>query len=276
MKESPQNEEARKLLALAKKGVLSANRENLIAAMGWELCRYAYHHDMLPEFWRKSAEKQRPPTSRKWCSYDEIFRRPDFPGKRWSELPEKERNDLMRLLVGEQSRGARFLEGREAKRRAQEFIHHEGDFQMMEDGGIVVMLRVYPGSGWNKISQDIKKELKQLELSPYGKANANDVARIVELLKGLAALWLKGRSKAEINGLIFKTRAKKGDYAALNKATQNAENELNEMLKMLNEKLKMLDEKHPDSLADNGATLSANIAAFVASGKKRQKTPKQV
>lgn len=258
--------EAQTLLALANTGGLSDNRENLIAAMGWELCRYAFHHDMLPEFWRKSAEKQRPSTSKAWCGYDEIFRHPDFPCKRWPDLPEKERNDLMRLLVGEQSRGARFLEGNEAKRQAEEFIHQEADYQMMDDGGIVVMLRVYPGSGWNTISQDIKKELKRVELLPeYGKANANDVARIVELLKGLAALWLKGLSKAEINARIFKSRSAKGDYAALNKATQSAQTGLNAMLKTLNA-------KHPDSLADNGATLGAQLTAFI----ERQKTPKQV
>lgn len=271
MKKSP-HEEAETLLALANNEGLPNNRENLIAARGWELCRYAYHHDMLPEFWRKSAEKQRPETSKAWCSYDEIFRHPDFPGKRWPDLPEKERNDLMRLLVGDQSRGARFLKGREAKRHAEEFIHQAADCQMMDDGGIVVMLRVYPGSGWHAISQDITQELKCLQFLPqYGKANANDVLRREEVIKGLAALWLKKGecTKQQINKIVFRSRAEKADYTALDKAIQSAEAKLNEMLEALNARVLV-------SEADNGATLGAQLTAFIGSGKKRQKTPKQV
>jgi hypothetical protein len=262
--------EAQALIELAKKGSVSSQREQFIAALGWELARYAFHHDLLPKACLEVMSGERASLSMCACPWDEVFSHAHFPKSKWAELPKDEKIFLIRHLVGEQSSGARFLKGAEARRHAEWFRLQKTtpDFRPMDDGGFVVMLRVYPDSGHNTISRGIMSELQRTDLPKYGRSNANDVQRYVERLKGLAGLWLEAGSipERQQNTLIFPSRARmKADYGALKKSKVAAETSLAEMLEAL---------KGSSSEAEMLETMALPLLADLTAatkGKKRGK-----
>ncbi len=235
--------------AEALKSLRNLSREEVMAAALWELARFAYFQNMLPEFWRKTAEKCRPESTIARCSEDDLLGHLNFPHTRWGKLDAKAQAAIVSHHYGDQSTGAEFMSGLDAWNQASRFVKdyedrakeplpesgsrqiHSPSFFKMEDDGIVVLLRVFPKCGWNKIASDIIAELKKLNVSTLpqdGRRNANDKATNEVILDGLASLWLKeaGKSKRDRNKAIYPTQEKKSDYGSLRKAEKRAEDEL--------------------------------------------------
>lgn len=264
-------QEAAALMKLANNNALSGGRETLIAATGWEIARFAYLNDKLPSVCRKVVLGELPSLSMALCAWDEIFRHSDFPQKKWSELAKQEKQLLIRLLVGDQTRGARLLKGQEAKRHAFWFTVQPSppDFQPMDDGSVVVMLRVYPGIGERQTTRDMIDQLKQLpSWKSYGRSNSNDVRRHEQCLKGLAALWLKAGDfiESERNKTVFKNRGAKGDYALLRKVTKTAKDEVDTMVRNIEKR-----GAASDVLEQTGQPLQEALEVCINKTKRRRK-----
>jgi hypothetical protein len=244
-------QEAAALLKLTKGNKL--NREEIIAAVQWEIARLAYFDNQLPDFWKLTADKRRPVSRVFRSSADEVLGHKDFP-KRWSEVQKAEKVKIVNLLCGDQSTAARFLSGWEATTQARRFVqwyddletcrtHKERErkekaapkFLPMDDGGYVVLMRVYPGCGWSMIKNKVVEELKELGLPQDGRRNANDVTWCETILKGLAARWLAkgGENEKAQNDSIFKSQAAKSDYDLLRQASQRALDAVGNFVKCL-------------------------------------------
>lgn len=255
---SVSRQEAAALVAFANQNAPSASqREDFMAAVQWESARHGYYHGMLPEFYRLAAEKRRPDSSIVWNTADDVFDSSDFPATPWAKLPANAKRQLLRLLCGDQTKGARLLNAYEGYPQAQRFVKWRNAFEEdcalderekrqkeapkfmpMDDGGAVVLVRIYPGCGWGKITSDLQSELRDLNLPTLpqdGRMNSNDVSHCAKVLKGLAALWLEKAQtpKAEQNKLIYPTQGKKADYALLKEAKREAQAEVAAMVNSL-------------------------------------------
>lgn len=234
--------EANALIELTKEGSCAMRREELHAAVLWETARWLHFQKKLPEINPCLGH------------LDDLIGNDHFPN-RWHQIPESEKALLIRLLIGNQSVGARlldatrgyaqaarFLEVDEASIAAKKFVswqngtpkdklvrrEHTPKHFPMDDGGCVVFLRVFPGIGWGKIADDIVKELEALKLPAIpkkGRSNSNDVGALITVLRGLASLWLKeaGATDATRNEkCIGKTQADKNDYDLLREYERRA------------------------------------------------------
>ncbi|MBE2287899.1 MAG: hypothetical protein IAE77_30865 [Prosthecobacter sp.] len=271
-------QEAVVLVAFANQNTPSASqREDFMAAVQWECARHGYYHGMLPEFYRLAAEKRRPDSSTVRNTADDVFDSSDFPATPWAKLPEDAKRLLLRLLCGDQSKGARLLNAYEGYPQALRFVKWRNAFDEecpldelekrqkdaprfmpMDDGGAVVLVRIYPGCGWGKITSDLQSELKDLNLptlSQDGRMNANDVNHWAKVLKGLAALWLEKAqtSRAEQNKLIYPTQGKKADYASLEDAKRKAQAEVDAMVNALVERCERWTKWKKESVAGEEA-----------------------
>lgn len=260
--------EATALLALIKKEQDPMSREELMTAVPWEVARFAYYQNMLPEFWKLTADKKRPESSLKLKRIDEIFDSEHFPNQ-WGQVPKEARQTLIKWLVGDQTTAARFLSGFEAASQARRFIkaiQSTGATKPptcsktlpMDDDGFVAILRVYPGCGWNMICKSIEKELKTTGWPQDGRRNANDVNSLTTTLKGLAALWLEkaGWSLPKQNQKLFPTQGVKYDYDLLKKAKKRARSEVDNLVQVLTDScraytdLKAYEQQTDDEIVD--------------------------
>lgn len=231
--------EADALIDLTKEGSGAMRREELHAAVLWETARWLHFQKKLPEF--------SPELNPCLGHLDDLIGNDHFPN-RWHQIPESEKALLIRLLIGNQSVGARlldatrgyaqaarFLEVDEASIAAKKFVswqngtpkeklvrrEHTPKHFPMDDGGFVVLLRVYPGIGWRKTADDIVTELEALNLPAIpkkGRSNSNDVGALITVIKGFASLWLKeaGATDATRNKIcITDQQAEKYDYKLL-------------------------------------------------------------
>lgn len=264
-------DEARALIELANNNGVSSSREVLIAAMGWELMRYAHFQRLLPKACLDVMAGRKPSLSMHFGAWDEILSLDEFPNKKWCEISKENKQYLVRVLAGEQSKAAIILDGNEAYRQASWFTAQDNrpGFRPMDDGGAVCILRVYPGCGLNNLKKDIAQELQRImPKQKRERANSNDVRKYEELLKGLAALWLDGHARqAEQNRMIFPTRAgAKADYTALKKARSAMKAVLKEAIQHLKAKAAPSEEA-----AKAGKPLLAEITAAIRRYKRQQK-----
>jgi hypothetical protein len=248
VKVSPK-EEAKHLLKFAENRLVK--RENVITALIWEALRFVYFSGQMPEFWKLTAEKQRPSTSRRKTDFDFILLHPQFPIP-WCELQPKERKQIIRIIVGNQTKGARILDASEAIQspvlahftewceKHIETIDEGGSIApkrfRREDGGVELVMVINPHYGWHHIANSLKRELKGVGVTQYGRSNKNDIQENVTKLRGLAGLWLGRASMSEPqrNKIIYPTQGKRADYRLLRGAEKKANELIGDLIARLN------------------------------------------
>jgi hypothetical protein len=272
--------EASALRSMIKAAQSTMSREEIMVAVQWETARFAYLQNRMPEFWKLTAEKNRPETNLPMQRVDELLGNKHFP-KQWGQVPQSKRPQLVKRLLGDQTIAARFLSGFEGVSQALRFVKSHNlskpapsKMLPMDDGGFVAVVRVYPACGWNMICGSLKKELKEAGWPQDGRRNANDVPYMVTHLKGLAALWLEnaGESPAKQNKQLFPTQTTKYDYTSLKEAKQRASTEVDKLVQMLTDLCRPWTEmKAFGEESDNAFFTAIKEAQGVSKGKRKKR-----
>ena len=266
--------------------------EELVAAVWWESARVALLEGALPEYWKLAAKKMRPSGLIESHYVDLIFDSDDFPNKAWADVSESTRNAILKHAIGERSSAVRFLDAHTGYPEAKQFTEWREAFGKRRfdqigyskaktgaprtfptsDGGVVVLLKIAPGCGWNHLKDDFLKEVKSLKLPQYGRKNGKDFDVCVTRLRGLAGLVLdQGRvSEKEQLRTIYPNREGKYDYSQLNRAKSIARECVDAMLSDLKDACAPWEEHRKKDSADGAEAIMQRFTErFGKSAKKR-------